>query len=90
MSAELQARARIFLDRSIPAGIDYVPSSIAEQLIAAYANRGSLSDDTETTELLALAGMEASSMAARLSDPTAAAFFRETSAIIEEILAELI
>ena len=87
---ELQARAKTFLQKPIPQGIDYVPGSIAETLIATYAERGFVPDDAETAELLGLAGMESQAAADRFSDPVAAEYFRETSAILEAILAERI
>jgi hypothetical protein len=90
MSAELQARAKAFLQRTIPAGIDYVPNSIAEELIATYARRGQLPGDAETAELLGLAGMESSALAGQLTDPEAAGYFRESSLILEMMLAERI
>ena len=88
MSAELQARARAFLQRPIPEGIGYVPDSIAERFIARYAQAGSLPDDDEAMELLGLACMESSAMADQLTDPMASAYFRESSAILEAMLAE--
>jgi hypothetical protein len=90
ISSDLQARAKTFLQKPIPDGINYVPGSIAETLIATYAERGSVPDDAETAELLALAGMEAQAAADRFSYPAAAEYFRETSAILEAILAERI
>jgi hypothetical protein len=66
------------------------PGSIAETLIATYAERGGMPDDGETAELLELAGMESQAAADRFSDPAAAEYFRETSAILEAILAERI
>ena len=89
MSIELQTRAKAFLKRPIPDGIGYVPGSIAERFIAMYAKKGSLPDDPDTAELLGLAGMESTAMAEDKSGP-AAEYFRETSAILESILAERI
>lgn len=89
-TSALQDRAKAFLQRPVPDGIRYVPGSIAETLIATYAERGSVPDDSETAELLALAGMESQAAAERLTDPVAAEYFRETSAILEAILAERI
>lgn len=88
MSAELQQRARAFLKREIPSGIDYVPHSLAENFIATYARRGRLADDDDTAELVGMAGMEASAMADDLKDPAAAEYFRETSNLLEAILSE--
>ena len=88
MSAELQARAKAFLERTIPAGIEYAPNSIAERLIATYARCGLLPDDGETAELLALAAMESSAMAGQLTDPVVVDYFRENSLILETMLAE--
>ncbi len=86
--SELQTRAKAFLQRTIPAEIDYVPGSIAESLIATYAECGHLSLDAETAELLGLAGMESQAAAGRYSNPAAVDYFRETAAILEAILAE--
>jgi hypothetical protein len=88
MSAELQARARAFLQRTVPATVSYVPDSIAERLIGAYARDGQLPNDSETMELVQLAGMESSAHVERLSDPAAIEYFRENSSILEGILAE--
>jgi hypothetical protein len=90
MCAELQARARAFLKRTIPATINYVPNSIAERLIGVYARDGRLDDDAETMELVGLAAMESSAMADQLTDPAAVEYFRENSAILELMLAERI
>jgi hypothetical protein len=88
MSDELQARARAFVQRTVPATVNYVPDSIAERLIGAYARDGHLPDDSETMELIQLAGLESSALAERLSDPAEIEYFRENSAILEGILAE--
>ena len=88
MSAELQARANVFLKRSIPDSIKYVPDSIAERLIATYAKQGCLPDDSDADELLELASMESTAMAGQLRDPVGTEYFRENSAILDAILAE--
>jgi hypothetical protein len=90
MSAELQARARAFLQRTIPGAVNYVPDSIAERLIGVYARDGQLPDDAETMELVGLAAMESSAMAEQLTDPAAVEYFEENSAILEMMLAERI
>jgi len=89
MSAELQARARAFLQRPIPAGIDYAPDSLAERFIATYAARGGLPEDDEAVELLGLACLESSAMSDQLrNDPAASDYFRENALILERMLAE--
>jgi hypothetical protein len=88
MSSELQARARSFLDRNIPAEIGYVPNSIAERFIRTYADEGQLSDDPETMELLGLAAMDSRAMLDQLKDSAAMDYFRESSTILESMLAE--
>jgi hypothetical protein len=88
MSAKLQARAKAFLERPIPGGLDYVRDSVAERLIATYAKKGKLPDDPDGPELLELAAMESSQMAETQSDEEVAAYFRESTAILEAILAE--
>jgi len=90
MSIELQARARSFLARTIPEGIRYVPNSIAERFIRMYANEGGLPQDEDTMELLGLAAMESCAIVDRLKDGPAREYFRESSAILESILAERI
>jgi len=90
MSTELQSRAKSFLKRTIPAGVHYVPNSIAERFIKSYAQEGQLPDDAETMELLGLAAMETCSMIDQLKDPAALDYFRESSAILESMLAERI
>ncbi len=86
MSAELQARARAFLQRTIPATIHYAPGSIAERLIAAYARNGQLPEDAETMELAGLAAAESTATAEQLTDPAAVEYFRENAAILELML----
>jgi hypothetical protein len=90
MSTELQARAKDFLQRAIPEAIGYVPNSIAERFIRTYAAEGELPEDADTMELLGLAAEESCSMADQLKDPKAVEYFRESSAILESMLAERI
>jgi hypothetical protein len=49
-----------------------------------------LPGDAETAELLGLAGMDSSALAGQLTDPEAAGYFRESSLILEMMLAERI
>ena len=86
MSTELRARARAFLNRGIPAGIDYAPDSIAERIIATYANRGRLPTGDENGELIELAHMECSAMADQMTDPSAAEYFRECAGILAALI----
>jgi hypothetical protein len=88
MSAELQTRAKDFLQRAIPESIGYVPNSIAERFIRIYAAEGELPEDADTMELLGLAAAQSSSMTEQLKDPKAVEYFRESSAILESMLAE--
>ena len=88
MSAELRARAKAFLERGIPKGLDYVPDSIAERLIATYAKKGELPEDDDVAELLELASMESSQMAETHDVPEVAEYFRESAAILEAMMAE--
>ncbi len=88
MSAELRARAKAFLHRAVPEDVPYAPDSIAERLIATYAERGRLPDDPETAELLELAGMESAAMADRMGSTAGAEYFREGAEILQAIQAE--
>jgi len=90
MSAELQTRAKAFLARPVPATMNYVPDSIAERFIRVYAQEGQLSEDGEAMELLGLAAMESSAMADQSKDQQVAEYFRESSALLESMLAERI
>lgn len=87
-ATSLQTRAQAFLARPVPNSIDYVPNSIAEQFIRAFAKTGSLPGDDETSELLELTAMESSAVTDSQTDPAAAEYFRESSALLEGILAE--
>ena len=88
MPAALQERAKAFLKRPVPAGIDYVPGSMAELFIAAYAKRGKAAPDAESREMMELCAMEAeAAAAARRGEP--AAYFRETAAILRAMLGEV-
>ncbi len=86
MSTELRARAQAFLNRGIPSGMDYAPDSIAERIIATYANRGRLPEGDENAELIELAHLESSAMADQMTDPSAAGYFRECAAILEALM----
>ena len=89
MSVELQARARAFLQRPIPVGIDYAPDSLAERFIATYAARGKLPEDDEASELLELACLESSAISDQFkNEPAASDYFRENASILEAMLAE--
>lgn len=89
MSSELQTRARAFLQRPIPSGIDYAPDSLAERFIATYAARGGLPEDDEATELLGLACLESSALSEQFSNnPAARDYFQENASILEKMLAE--
>lgn len=52
--SNLQRRAKAFLRRPIPAGMDYVPDSIAEHFFVQYAQDGNLMLEPALTEILAL------------------------------------
>jgi hypothetical protein len=88
MSAQLQARAMAFLERPIPQGMPYVPDSVSEQFLVAYATDGKLDSDAVLAELLAICVAEAYS-AARSKTGEEAAFFRESAEILEAIQVEL-
>jgi hypothetical protein len=88
MSARLQARAKAFLERPIPSGISYVPDSISERFIAAYATDGTIDVDAELAELLAICVLEGYSEAQSRSGEDAA-YFRESAEILEAIQTEM-
>ena len=88
MSTELQRRAEEFRKRPIPKGLSYVPDSIAERFIAAYAANGKLEQDPDLAELLDLCIMETVG-AVKSKSRAAAAYFRESTAILQAIQAEL-
>ena len=88
MSAQLQARAKKFLERPIPEGMPYVPDSISERFIVTYATDGKLDVDPELAELLAICVSEAYNAAASKSGEEAA-FFHESAQILDAIQAEL-
>lgn len=84
MSPELKRRAEDFLRRPVPPELDYVPGSIAEQAIAAYARDGRLDLQGEFGELIELSAMEAEAAAER--GGAAAAYLGESAAILRAIL----
>lgn len=87
MSAELQRRARAFLERAVPEAISYVPDSFAERFIATYAIEGLLQLDAELSELLGLVLVESRNAAeSPLADVSE--YFGESSAILEAIRKE--
>ena len=88
MSAELQARAKAFLQRPVPKTLDYVADSMAEQMLATYAKRGRLPEDSESAELLELVIMQSSEMARQAGATEIGEYFRESAAILEAIQAE--
>lgn len=70
--------------------MNYVPDSIAERFIRIYAEEGQLSEDDEAMELLGLAATESNAMAEQSKDLEVAEYFRESSALLESMLAERI
>lgn len=88
MSAELQARAKSFLDRPIPDGMPYVSDSLSERFISTYAATGTLAVDPELAELLGLCVLEAFHVADSKAGEEAE-FFRESALILQAIQAEL-
>ena len=88
MSAQLQARAKAFMARPIPQGMPYVPDSISERFLVAYATDGKLDLDPELGELLGICVAEAYNAAGSRTGEEAA-FFRESAEILEAIQAEL-
>lgn len=83
----LQERAKTFLDRPIPEDLDYIPGSISENIIAAYAADGRVDLDPELGELLEICIVEGFS-AAEQGSPERRAYFRESAAILQAIQAE--
>ena len=86
----LQERAKAFLNRPIPEGMAYAPDSISERLIREYAaagNAGTIREDPELLELLAICVMEAEAVAEAKSGEEKA-FFEESAAILRAIYAE--
>jgi hypothetical protein len=66
----------------------YVPDSISERFIATYAREGKTDVDAEQEELLAICVLE-SHRAAELKSGEEAAYFRESTEILEAIQAEI-
>jgi hypothetical protein len=87
MSAELQARAKAFLDRQIPAEIRYVPDSLSERFLATYAAKGKVDLDGELAEILEICVIEAFH-AADSKAGAEAEYFRECALLLQAIQAE--
>lgn len=87
MADSLQSRAAAFVDRPVPAGLDYVSGSIAERIIAQYAAEGRLDVDDELGELLELTVMEASASVDQY-EGAAREYMAESAAILEAIAEE--
>lgn len=83
----LRNRAKAFMKRPVPADVGYVPDSVSERFITAYANEGKVDVNSETGELLQLCVME-SAGAAEEGSPERQAYFREICEILDAILAE--
>ena len=88
MSATLQARAKAFVGRAVPKELDYAPGSIAERVIAQYAEAGALEAGSDFAELIELATMEAAAAVDR-HDGQARAYMAESAVILEEITREM-
>jgi hypothetical protein len=88
MSAQLRARAKAFLERPIPQGMPYVPDSISERFLVAYATDGKLDVDPEMLDLLEICILEGHN-AADTKSGDEADFFRESAEILEAIQAEM-
>ncbi len=88
MSVPLQKRARAFLERAVPAGLDYVPNSLAERWIKTYAKRGRISVEPATLELMELVIAESQERAGGEPLPEVADYFRESTALLEAIHTE--
>jgi hypothetical protein len=83
--ATLQERAKALLARPIPSELapDYVPNSMADIFIAAYAKNGALDD--EALEMIGLCAMEAASAAESYKTDEARAYFIECAAVLTAI-----
>ena len=83
----LQNRVIAFLERPVPADVDYVGDSLAERLLRAYAEDGRLEGDPEELELLGLCVLE-SRAAAEEGGPARRAWFTESADLLEAIQKE--
>jgi hypothetical protein len=83
----LQTRAREFLERPVPEDVDYVEESLAERILAAYAEEGRIDSDPEQLELLELCLQETRS-AQEEGSAARRAWFKESGDLLEAILAE--
>lgn len=88
MSDSLRQRARAFLQSPIPKDLDYAPGSIAERVIAAYADQGAAGLDGELRELLEICVME-SEGAAGQAQGEVKAYFEESAGILGAIMNEI-
>jgi hypothetical protein len=88
MSTMLQVRVKEFLQRPIPAGMPYLPGSLSEQILGAYATNGTVQLDSEWTEILAICVVEASNAAASKAGEEGA-YYRETSELLRAIQLEV-
>jgi hypothetical protein len=87
MSPKLQARAKAFLERPVPEGISYVPDSLSERFIAAYAEQGRLQLDADLSELLGICLIESFGAASGKTGGVAA-YFRENAELLQAIKQE--
>lgn len=83
----LQDRAKAFLKRPIPKGVNYVPDSISERFIASYAENGKIDLDPELAELLEIC-VDEGERAAKKHSGEAREYFEESAAILRAILNE--
>jgi hypothetical protein len=80
--AHLAARIKTFLNRRPPPEVNYVPNSLVEGLMAAYATEGKLNPEREM--LLSICEAELAETVASKSGPTAD-YFGECLAIVRAI-----
>lgn len=84
----LQLRAKRFLDRPVPKGMNYVPNSYAEQFIRQYAETGTLTLDKEMEEIFQITVQESQNVQKRgsLAERN---YLKESADILVAIQAEL-
>jgi len=88
MSVPLQKRAQAFRERAVPAGLDYVPDSLAERWICTYAKHGRIPLSAATLELMELVIAESQERAGGEPLAEVADYFRESTALLEAIHTE--
>ena len=84
----LRERVVAFLDRPVPPELNYAPGSIAELVLATYAETGTI-EDAELHGLLEICVSEADGVVSPEDPPDVQAYLRESAELLRAISASI-